>query len=59
MARKISAIHTTYDIHRVTRLDVDSFIEKHEIFYHEGGFYIFLEKDKIFVEDMYIQFDNT
>lgn len=59
MCPKRNRIYNPYDIHRVTRLDVDSFIEKHEIFYHEGGFYIFLEKDKIFVEDMYIQFDNT
>lgn len=59
MCPKGNRIFNPYDIHRVTRLDVDSFTEKHEIFYHEGGFYIFLEIDKIFVEDMYIQFDNT
>lgn len=53
MCPKDNRIYNPYEIHRVTRLDVDSFYERHEIHYHEGGYYIFLEKDFVFMEDIY------
>lgn len=53
MCPRANRIYNPYDIYRVTRLDVDSFIEEHEIHYHEGGYYIFLEQGKIYVEDIY------
>lgn len=54
MCPKTNRIYNPYEIASVRKMDVDNFVEKYPIFYRDGGYYISLDEDTIFTEDIYI-----
>lgn len=47
-------IYNPFEIKSMRRLDVDNMVEKYPIFYYKGGFYVYLDDETIYTEDIYI-----